>query len=70
MNSENVTTMKTLVDDIRLSSGTSRTQAENALQTTLRFLGARLPSPVMGQIHDALSEGNGAKGFENAGNQR
>jgi hypothetical protein len=69
MNSDNMTVMKMLVEDIRLTSGISRPQAEHALQTTLRFLGSRLPSPVMGRIREALSESGRAAGVENAGNQ-
>jgi hypothetical protein len=62
--------MQTLVDDIRLTSGISRTQAEHALDTTLRFLGARLPSPVMGRIRYALYETHDLEVIENVGNQR
>lgn len=62
--------MKTLVEDIRLTSGISRTQAEHALDVTLRFLGSRLPSPVMGRIRYALHELQDAEGMDNAGNQR
>lgn len=62
--------MKMLIDDIRLTSGISRPQAENALDTVLRFLGARLPSPVMGRIHYALAEISEKEISENAGNEQ
>jgi hypothetical protein len=70
MNSKDATIMDSLVEDIRLSSGISRPQAENALDATLRFLSARLPSPVMGRIRYALYEINDQEVRENAGNQR
>jgi hypothetical protein len=69
MKTEEMTAMKTLVEDIRLTSGISRTQAEHALDVTLRFLGARLPSPVMGRIRYALHDSQDMKDTENAGNQ-
>jgi hypothetical protein len=62
--------MKMLIDDIRLTSGISRPQAENALDTMLRFLSARLPSPVMGRIHYALAEIGENEISKNAGNKQ
>ncbi len=48
--------MKTILDEIQALTGASRPQAERAVQVVLGFLGARLPSPVMGRIREALSE--------------
>jgi hypothetical protein len=62
--------MKWLIEDIRLTSGISRPQAENALDTMLRFLGARLPSPVMGRIQYALAEISEDEDPKNAGNKQ
>ena len=46
--------MKTLIKDIRSTSGIGETEAEIALGTVLEFFAARLPSPIMGRIRDAL----------------
>jgi hypothetical protein len=52
--------MNMLVNDISRTSRISADQAKLALGTVMSFLGARLPSPVMGRIHEALgSEGAG-----------
>ena len=58
--------MKRLLEDIRLASGISQMEAEQALGVVLGFLSARLPSPVMGRIRDALSQNGTAKELENA----
>ena len=58
--------MKTLLEDIRQASGISQMEAEQALGVVLGFLSARLPSPVMGRIRDALSQNGTAKELENA----
>jgi hypothetical protein len=46
--------MNILIKDIRTTSGISQTEAELALGTVLEFFAARLPSPVMGRIREAL----------------
>ena len=61
--------MKRLLEDIRLASGINQMGAEQALGVVLGFLSARLPSPVMGRIRDALSQNGTAKELENAGKQ-
>jgi hypothetical protein len=58
--------MKRLLEDIRLASGINQMEAEQALGVVLGFLSARLPSPVMGRIRDALSQNGTAKELENA----
>jgi hypothetical protein len=58
--------MKTLLEKIRLASGINQMEAEQALGAVLRFLSARLPSPVMGRIRDALSQTGTAKDVDNA----
>ncbi len=57
--------MKTLLKDIRQASGISQMEAEQALGVVLSFLSARLPSPIMGRIRDALSQNGTAKELEN-----
>ena len=59
--------MKALIEDIRLASGISQMEAEQALGVILGFLSARLPSPVMGRIHDALAQNSSSKELCNAG---
>jgi hypothetical protein len=59
--------MKRLLEDIRLASGINQMEAEQALGVVLGFLSARLPSPVMGRIRDALSQNGLSKELENAG---
>ncbi len=58
--------MKTLLKDIRQASGINQMEAEQALGVVLSFLSARLPSPIMGRIHDALSQNSIVKELENA----
>lgn len=58
--------MKTLLENIRQASGINQMEAEQALGAVLSFLSARLPSPVMGRIRDALSENGTAKELDNA----
>jgi hypothetical protein len=58
--------MKTLLENIRQASGISQMEAEQALGAVLSFLSARLPSPVMGRIRDALSQNDTAKELDNA----
>ena len=58
--------MKTLLEDIRQASGINQLEAEQALGVVLSFLSARLPSPIMGRIRDALSQNGTAKELENA----
>jgi hypothetical protein len=48
--------MKTLIDDIQSASGLDRLEAERILAVLLRYLAARLPSPVMGRIRLALGD--------------
>ena len=66
MNYESVKQMKTLLKDIRGASGIDQIEAEQALGAVLEFLSARLPSPVMGRIRDALSESGPTKELGNA----
>jgi hypothetical protein len=58
--------MKRLLEDIRLASGINQVEAEQALGVILGFLSARLPSPVMGRVREALSQNCTAKELENA----
>ena len=58
--------MKTLLENIRQASGINQMEAEQALGAVLSFLSARLPSPVMGRIRDALSQNGTAKELDNA----
>ncbi len=53
---EQSNTMNTLVQDISRTSQITADQARLALGTILSFLGSRLPSPVMGRIHEAMRE--------------
>jgi hypothetical protein len=52
----------TMLDEIQAVTGASRPQAERAVQAMLGFLGARLPSPIMGRIREALSEDETGEG--------
>ena len=47
--------MKNLIEEIRSRSGISQIQAELALGAMLSFLAARLPSPIMGRIKEAIA---------------
>lgn len=58
--------MKALLENIRRASGINQMEAEQALGAVLSFLSARLPSPVMGRIRDALSQNGTAKELDNA----
>lgn len=58
--------MKTLLEDIRQASGINQMEAEQALGAVLSFLSARLPSPVMGRIREAISQNGTAKELANA----
>ncbi len=66
MNYGSVEQMKTLVNDIRGASGIEQIEAEQALGAVLEFLSARLPSPVMGRIRDAMFENGPTKELGNA----
>jgi hypothetical protein len=57
-----------LIEDIRLASGINQLQAEQAAGAIISFLSARLPSPIMGRIHDVLFEDTRAKRLGNGGN--
>jgi len=46
--------MKTLIDNIRRTSGIGQTEAELSIGVMLEFFAARLPSPVIGRMRDAL----------------
>lgn len=48
--------MDDLVRSVALRAGISPAQAAHAVCATLTFLAARLPSPVMGHIHEAVRE--------------
>jgi hypothetical protein len=61
------TPMKNLLEDIRNASGVDEMKAELALGAVLGFLSARLPSPVMGRIKEALSPNGDGKDLGNAG---
>lgn len=61
-----VSNMKNLLEDIRAASGVDETRAELALGAMLGFLSARLPSPVMGRIKEALSLNGDGKDLGNA----
>ena len=54
--------MKTLIENVRLNAGISQCEAELAVSTVLEYFAARLPSPVMGRICEAL--GGSAKVLE------
>ena len=66
MKYETLKQMKTLLENIRGASGIDQIEAEQALGVFLSFLSARLPSPIMGRIRDALSESDPAKELGNA----
>ena len=66
MKYETLKQMKTLLENIRGASGIDQMEAEQALGVVLSFLSARLPSPIMGRIRDALSESGAAKELGNA----
>jgi hypothetical protein len=55
MKNDTATPMKNLLEDIRTASGVDEMKAELAVGAMLGFLSARLPSPVMGRIKEALS---------------
>jgi hypothetical protein len=55
MRNDTITPMKNLLEDIRNASGVDEMRAELAVGAMLGFLSARLPSPVMGRIKEALS---------------
>jgi hypothetical protein len=46
--------MQELLNDISTVSGISLLQAETALGVLMTYLGARLPTPVMGHIKDEI----------------
>ena len=54
MNYENVDQLKILLRDMCQVSGIKQVEAEQALEVMIGFLSARLPSPIMGRIHDVL----------------
>jgi hypothetical protein len=58
--------MKALLENIRETSGINQMEAEQALGAVLSFLSARLPSPVMGRIREALSQNGTTKELDNA----
>jgi hypothetical protein len=60
--------MNTLIEDMRAASGIDQREAEQALGAVLCFLSARLSSPIMGRIRDALSQDTSLKQLGNAGN--
>jgi hypothetical protein len=62
MNYENVDQLKILLRDMCQVSGIKQAEAERALEVMIGFLSARLPSPIMGRIHDVLFEDRGMKG--------
>jgi hypothetical protein len=43
-----------LIHSVALRAGISPAEAARAVSATLAFLAARLPSPVMGHIHEAV----------------
>ena len=43
-----------LIRSVALRAGISPAEAARAVSATLAFLAARLPSPVMGHIHEAV----------------
>jgi hypothetical protein len=57
MRIETATAMNMLLEDIQKASGVDQVKAELAVGAILVFLGARLPSPVMGRIKEALWNG-------------
>jgi hypothetical protein len=57
MRNETASAMNMLLEDIQKASGVDQVKAELAVGAILGFLGARLPSPVMGRIKEALLNG-------------
>jgi hypothetical protein len=57
MKNETATAMNMLLENIQKASGVDQVEAELAVGAMLGFLGARLPSPVMGRIKEALLNG-------------
>ena len=49
--------MDELLQDLQKSCEIDRSRAEIALGTVLGFMGAQLPSPIMGRIKNALLTG-------------
>ena len=45
-----------MIQTVALRAGISPPQATRAVSAMLAFLAARLPSPVMGHIHEAVSQ--------------
>jgi hypothetical protein len=45
-----------LIRSVALRAGISPAEAARAVSATLAFLAARLPSPVMGHIHEAVMD--------------
>lgn len=66
MKNETASAMNMLLEDIQKASGVDQVKAELALGAILGFLGARLPSPVMGRIKEALLNGTESKDLGNA----
>jgi uncharacterized MAPEG superfamily protein len=56
MNSEQPRAMTALLESICVRAGISQDQARSTLEAILVFLAAKLPSPVMGRIRQALSD--------------
>ncbi len=48
--------MNQMLDEIQSITGAQRSEAEQVLRAMVKFLGARLPSPVMGRIREALAD--------------
>jgi hypothetical protein len=65
MKNETASAMNMLLEDIQKASGVDQVKAELALGAILGFLGARLPSPVMGRIKEALLNGTEIKHLGN-----
>jgi hypothetical protein len=66
MNYESAGQLKILLHDMCRVSGINQVEAERALEVMIGFLSARLPSPVMGRIHDVLFEDRGIEGPSDA----
>jgi hypothetical protein len=66
MKNETATAMNMLLEDIQKASGVDQVKAELALGAMLGFFGARLPSPVMGRIREALLNGTETDDLGNA----
>lgn len=67
MNFRKTDQLNVLIEDIRLASGINQLEAEQAAGAVISFLSARLPSPVMGRIHDVLFHDTYKKGLGNGG---